>query len=120
MVFIALYVMALFYFSAGINHFWHPGFYRPMMPPWIPLPDLMIIISGIAEIAIGLGLVFEPTRRLSAWAVILLLIAVFPVHIYMYQARETVFSQIPVAIIIGRIPLQFALMYWAWLYTNSI
>lgn len=114
---ISLYIMAALYVLAGANHFISPAFYRPLMPPYIPAHNLMIVLSGIAEIVLGAALFFPATRRLAAWGVIALLIAVFPVHIYMFQERETIFSRIPVLLIIARIPLQFVLMWWAWLYT---
>ena len=113
-----LVVMAAFYFFAGVNHFRAPEVYQPMMPPYIPLPDLMIALSGAAEIALGLGLLWPRTRRLAAWGVIALLVAIFPVHFYMYEARETVFKSLPVWLIVARIPLQFVLMYWAYLYSR--
>jgi uncharacterized membrane protein len=115
---LTLYLMALVYVLAGMNHFRAPQFYMPMMPPWIPAHQAMIIISGLAEIILGLLLFYPPMRALAAWGVIALLVAVFPVHIYMYQARETVFSHLPNLLILARIPLQFILMYWAYIYTR--
>ena len=113
---ISLYTMAALYFLAGLNHFRAPEFYRAMMPPWIPAHDAMILLSGIAEVLLGLLLLYPPTRSIAAWGVIALLIAVFPVHIYMYQARETIFSHLPTWLILARIPLQILLMLWASLY----
>jgi len=114
---IALYLMAAAYILAGLNHFRAPRFYRPMMPPWIPLHEPLIFLSGVIEISLGILLLWPQTRPLAAWAVIAMLVAFMPVHIYMYQARETVFQNISTTVIIARIPLQFALMYWAYLYT---
>jgi uncharacterized membrane protein len=116
---IGLYVMAAFYLFAGLNHFRSPESYQPMMPPYIPFPDLMIALSGGAEIILGIGLFFEPSRKLAAWGVIALLLAIFPVHFYMYAERDTLFAWVPLWLIIARIPMQFVLMYWAYIYTRA-
>jgi uncharacterized membrane protein len=115
---LTLYLMAFIYVLAGINHFRAPQFYMPMMPPWIPAHQAMISISGLAEIVLGLLLFYPPTRALAAWGVIALLVAVFPVHIYMYQARDSVFAQIPTMMIVVRIPLQLFFICWAYIYTR--
>ena len=80
-----------------------------------------MIISGIAEIAGGLGLLFPLTRRFAAWGLILLLIAVFPANIYMAV------TQLPFSGIFGKswlqwlrfASLQFPIIYWTWLYTRN-
>jgi len=114
---ISLYIMAAAYILAGLNHFRAPGFYRPMMPPYIPKHNLMIALSGAAEVILGSALFFQPVRALAAWAIILMLLVFYSVHIYMWQNRKTVFAKVPPAILIGRLPLQLVLIYWAYLYT---
>ncbi|MFM7143737.1 MAG: DoxX family protein, partial [Alphaproteobacteria bacterium] len=73
-----LWLMAAFYVFAGVMHFVRPEFYLPMMPTWLPAHRELILLSGAAEILLGLLLLPEATRRLAAWGVVLLLIAVFP------------------------------------------
>jgi uncharacterized membrane protein len=112
-----LYIMAALYVLAGLNHFRAPSFYRPMMPTSIPWPEGGIFLSGVAEILLGAFLLWPPARSLAAWGVIAFLVAVMPVHIYMLQARDTKFKEIPDFVIWARIPLQGLLIYWAYLYT---
>jgi len=81
---INLYVMAAFYTFAGLMHFLRPAFYLQMMPPWFPWHLALVQISGVAEIAIGIGLVIPRTSRAAAWGAIALLIAVFPANLYMW------------------------------------
>jgi uncharacterized membrane protein len=117
---IGLYIMAVFYFLAGLNHFLHPEYYMRIMPPYIPEPLLMINLSGAAESLLGLGLFFKKTRALCAWGVIALLIAVFPANIYMYTAHISITGE-PIAdwIYIVRLLLQGVLIWWAYLYTKK-
>jgi uncharacterized membrane protein len=113
----SLYIMSVIYILAGLNHFRAPQFYRPLMPPWIPLHNFLIYFSGALEIILGAGLLWKPTQISSAWGIIAMLIAFLPVHFFMYQARTTLFKKIPSSVIIARIPLQVVLMGWAYIYT---
>ncbi len=108
--------MSILYILAGANHFRTPGFYLAMMPPWIPKHSLMVTLSGVAEIILGLGLLFEPTRSLAGVGIITILIVFLTVHMYMLQNRNTLFKKVPTIVLLARIPVQFVLMYWASLY----
>ena len=113
-----VYLMGIIFVAAGLNHFRDPGFYRPMMPKWLPQHDLLIVISGIAEIILGLLLFYPPLRPWAAWGIVLMLIAFFPVHIYMIQVRTEAFANIPAWFLVLRFFIQFALIYWAYCYTD--
>lgn len=110
--------MAALYILAGINHFIRPETYLEIIPPWLPEPALLVILSGIAEIILGLGLLWAKTRRLASWGIILLLVAVFPANIQMaldwHQTRHP-----HEWIVWARLPLQGVLIWWAWRYTRS-
>lgn len=112
---LSLYVQAILYIAAGANHFISPKTYLAIMPPYIPSHNLMVIVSGIAEILLGIGLLFPATRSLSAWGLIILLIAVFPANLYMATASR--FRKLPAWLRWARLPLQLILIWWAYLYT---
>ena len=111
--------MILFYVGAGVNHFIHPAFYINLMPPWLPLHKEFVFISGICEVLFALLLLFPITRRLGAYCIIALLIAVFPANIQMlldyYNDNNPMFW---LAII--RLPIQFVLIWWAYSFTKLI
>lgn len=111
-----LYLQALVYVAAGINHFVRPRFYLAIMPPYLPAHQLLVDLSGVAEIGLGLGLLFPATRVWAAWGLILLLIAVFPANVYMATAES--FAQLPGWLRWGRLPLQGLLIWWAYRYTR--
>jgi uncharacterized membrane protein len=113
---IGLYLMSFLYTIAGINHFIKPKFYLAIMPPYIPAHELMVLLSGIAELVLGIGLLFPLTRALAAWGIILLLLAVLPANVYMITSEK--FSKIPTWILWLRLPLQFLLIWWAYIYTK--
>lgn len=115
---ISLFVMAVLYVAAGINHFWHPEFYLIIMPPWLPWHKELVVISGVCEIVFGLLLFLPTTRKLAAWGIILLLIAVFPANIQM-AINYFNESNPKLWISILRLPLQLILIWWAWSFTKN-
>lgn len=116
---ISLYVMAILYIAAGVNHFWHEELYLEIMPPWLPAHRALVAISGICEIIFGILLIFPVTRRLAAWCIILLLVAVFPANIQM-MINYWNESNPNLWISIVRLPLQIVLIWWAYGFTKSI
>ncbi|MFC3976836.1 hypothetical protein ACFOUP_10650 [Belliella kenyensis] len=74
----------------------------------------MNILAGGFEIILGIGLLFEETKSLAAFGIIALLIAVFPANIYMYQKGA---KGIPKWALLLRLPMQFLLIAWAYVYT---
>lgn len=114
---LGLAAQSLVYIAAGINHFWHSATYTAIMPPHYTHPLGLVQISGAAEILGGLGLLIPQTRRLSAWGIIAMLIVYFDVHLYM--ARDAAhFAPLPAWVLYARIPLQFALIAWAYVYAR--
>jgi uncharacterized membrane protein len=80
---IAVVVAAVFYLAAGALHFIKPAPYLRIVPPYIPWHAAMVRVSGAFEILGGLGLLLPATRRVAAWGLVALLIAVFPANLYM-------------------------------------
>lgn len=111
-----LYLMAFIYTIAGINHFRSPKLYKKIIPPYLPNPSLLNYLSGLAEIMLGISLFIPTLSHYAAWGIIVLLIAVFPTHFYMYQNPKAGMG-LPKWFLLIRIPFQFVLMYWAYLYT---
>ena len=74
---ISRYLLAALFIGAGTLHLARPKPFREIMPPMIPAPDLMVTISGIAEIMGGLGMLVPATLPAASWGLIALLVAVF-------------------------------------------
>ncbi len=75
----------------------------------------MVYWSGVAEIALGIGLCFAITKNLAIYGVITLLAIFLLVHFHMLST-EKVAAGIPTWILVLRLPFQFGLMYWAFSY----
>jgi len=111
-----LYVMALLYVLAGINHFRKPRLYLKMIPPFFPNPKLLNIISGIAEISLGILLCIPATSAYAAVGIIALLIVIFPANLFMYL-NESANLGLPKWALFLRLPLQIVLIIWAYEYS---
>lgn len=111
-------LLAAFFVGAGVNHFVSPSFYEAIVPP--PLRGrrkLVVQASGVAEVAGGLGVMLPLTRRLSGTGLVALLAAVFPANLWM-ATEPARFKQIPRWALYARLPLQPAMMLWAWRATR--
>ena len=108
-------VAAVAFVLAGSNHFRNPSFYKSIIPPGLPAPGALVAISGICEIAGGLGLLIRPLRRAAGWGLIALLIAVFPANVYMLQHPDSVPNlRISTGLLWARLPLQAVFILWIW------
>lgn len=110
----ARYVFGAGFILQGINHFLNYSFHVSIMPPYLPYPGELVILSGIAEIGLGALLFFPRWQRAAAWGLIALLIAVFPANIHM-ALNANLYPNIPASVLWARLPFQFlfiAMAYW--------
>jgi len=115
------WILAVLMVAAGVNHFISPAPYVAMMPAVLPAPLALVYISGIAEIAGGIGLIPRATRKLAAWGLIALFVAVFPANLNMAINELPLGTQsVPTWALWARLPLQIVLIVWAyWLTRDS-
>jgi uncharacterized membrane protein len=108
---VSLWLMALFYVAAGLNHFRDPAIYLQLMPSYLPWPRALIFVSGVAEVLGGIGVLVPATRRLAGWALVALLIAVFPANLH---AARHGFHGLPEWVLWTRLPGQILLIAWVY------
>ena len=119
-----LYLLAAVMIGAGIMHFVAPGFYVALIPPSWPARLAAVHISGVAEILLGVLVVVPRTRRLAAWGLIALFIAVFPANIYHAISGGLTHPDLPASMADPttawlRLPFQFVFIAWAWMFTRE-
>jgi uncharacterized membrane protein len=118
---VALWMMALFFFVAGLNHFLNPAPYLSMMPPSLPYPQALNIISGAAEMAGGVGMLLPAMRSIAGWGLLALLVAVFPANLNV-ALHGWKGENIAPWLLWARLPFQpllMALVYWVCLARRS-
>ncbi|HWU87139.1 MAG TPA: DoxX family protein, partial [Kofleriaceae bacterium] len=97
------------------NHFVSPATYVAMMPAALPWHLALVYVSGIAEIAGGLGLLVPRTRGAAAWGLIALFVAVFPANVNMAVNELPLgTATVPTWALWARLPLQLVLIAWAY------
>jgi uncharacterized membrane protein len=113
-------ILGLFFIFAGVMHFIIPGWYAKIVPWGFPALAT-VLISGVLEIAGGVGLLVRRTRKVAALCLALLLIALWPANFQMlYDAHARGASALYQALLVLRLPLQLPLINWTWrIYKSS-
>jgi len=99
----------LWFLVGGIAHFAFTETEMRIVPPWLPWPRAIVLVSGVFELAGAAGLLHPRTRRWAAWGLFALTIAVTPANVYMLQHAE-LFPAVPVWALVARLPLQVLLL----------
>ena len=109
---------AVFWIVAGTMHFVIPKQYEAIVPASLRRWRKEIVVaSGIAEIAGGVLIASERTRRAGRWWSLATLAAVYPANIEM-AVRSERYPKIPPAALWARLPLQFVFGWVTWRVTE--
>lgn len=105
--------MVVIFATAGTFHFLAPHRFTSIVPPWMPRADVLVALSGVAELAGAAGLVWARSRHWAGWGLIALLVAVFPANIQMLISNSgaPIWWQIVLWL---RLPLQPLMMWLVW------
>lgn len=88
------WLLAVFYALAGVLHLVKPAPFLSIMPAWVPAPEAVVALTGVAEIAGAIGLIQPfsvPLRRWAGGGLALYALCVWPAninHFIMDMARE--------------------------------
>ncbi len=115
----ALAFVFIWFFVGGIAHFLFVEAQMRIVPPYIPWARAVVLASGGLEIAGAVALLWLPTRKLAAWGLFALTLAVTPANIFMLK-EATLFPTIPYWMLVLRLPLQAGLlMLIVWIALNK-
>lgn len=78
---IAMVLLALFYVVAGYFHLATPGTFLRVTPAWVPYPDVVVLLTGVCELAGVVALLIPRTRKLGAVALSIYAICVYPANV---------------------------------------
>ena len=98
----------LWFSIGGIAHFAATDLEVTIVPPYIPWPRAVVLITGIFELLGAVGLLIPSIRRAAGVGLFVLTIAVTPANVYMLE-RPDLFS-VPYWALILRLPLQIGLL----------
>jgi len=88
-------LLALFMIYAGFSHLtFNRADFQAQVPDWITLnKDLVVLLSGIVEMALGLGLaIWKKERARFGWALALFFVLIFPGNIAQYLDGKDAFG----------------------------
>ena len=86
-------VLALFYAAAGLVHLLLPAPFIKITPEWVPMPELVVMLTGIAELVGAAGLLQWSSpflRQAAGWGLAAYALCVWPAnfqHLAMDMAR---------------------------------
>jgi uncharacterized membrane protein len=110
---LSLVLIAAVFMGSGLLHLIKPALYVSIMPPYLPAPRALVLISGVCEMLGAAGVLIPSTRVAAGWGLIALLVAVFPANIQMLIANTST-SRLWQAALVARLPLQAVLIYWVY------
>lgn len=115
-------VTAMLFVAVGVVHFTHPWVFEAIVPPLLPAPHALVLVSGAAEVAGGVGLLIPQTRRAAGWGLLALLVAVYPANVYtlvhnVYLPVEWL-PQDRLSLWL-RMPMQFVMAWFVWVSMND-
>jgi uncharacterized membrane protein len=90
---LARWLLAAFMATAGVGHFLAADSFTAQVPPWLPMPGLVIAVSGIVEVAFAAALLFARRRRaLVGWLLAAFYVVVFPGNISQFATGADAFG----------------------------
>ena len=66
---------------SGISHFTKSAYFRDLVPSWLPARSAVVVVSGLADVAVGALVAVPATRRTGACATAALITAYLPAHL---------------------------------------
>ena len=107
-----------FWIFAGTMHFVIPRQYESIVPHSLrKWKKEVVVASGVAEIAGGVMVLPESTRRAGRWWLLATLAAVYPANVEMALNPKR-YPKIPPAALWARLPLQFLFAWVTWRGTD--
>jgi uncharacterized membrane protein len=106
------WVVIVAFLASGVTHIVYPAAFLPLLPENLPFRELLIVLSGVAEISAALGLLLR--LRFAPAYTVLVLLAIWPAN-WWFAIDHAQNGEALVAVVAWlRLPLQLPLIYWAW------
>lgn len=104
--------LSICFLISGVAHFLATAAFASIVPDYLVAPDLLVYFSGAAELVFALLLFVPRTRRLAAFGLVLLIVAVWPANWNMALHAER-YANIGATWLWLRVALQLPLVLWA-------
>lgn len=107
-------VLFIIFMSSGIGHFVAKDFYLRLVPPYVPFPEAVILITGALVLLMGIGIVTPGVKKLTSKFMVLFSLCTLPSILYLVS-HPALFPEISVQLLVMTIPSQMAILvsaYW--------
>lgn len=112
-------LLSVAFVTTGVLHLLRTADYELIVPDYLPAHRELVLVSGAAEIAGGLGVAVARTRAAAGVWLIALLVLVYPANVHMALHSER-FAQVAPALLWARLPLQGVLIWWVYRATRPL
>jgi uncharacterized membrane protein len=109
----ALGFVFLWFCVGGLAHFAFTELEMRIVPPSLPWPRALVLVSGAFELLGAAGLLWPRTRQVAGWGLIALTVAVTPANVYMLSQHQA-FPAVPYWLLVARLPFQLVLVWLIW------
>ncbi|HEV7227079.1 DoxX family protein [Brevundimonas sp.] len=110
----ARWVLAAVYIAAGMLHLAFPGTFVGIVPAWVPQPDLVVALTGVAQIVGAVGLLIPRLRRAAGVGLAIYAVCVWPANFE--HARQALVGGGPSLSLwyhVPRLAFQPVVVWWA-------
>ncbi len=113
--------LAVFIIFTGLAHFKYQKGMAMMIPDIFPAKMFLVYLTGILEIAAGIGLMFPALRELTAILLIVFFVVIFFANINSSKKRINLFKADFTGpgmsyLLKERLPMQIILIAWTWFF----
>ena len=117
---VARWALAAAYLAAGALHLALPGPFVGIVPGWVPRPELVVGLTGLAEIAGAAGLMLPRLGRAAGIGLALYAVCVWPAN-FEHARQALADGGLPLSLLYHapRLALQPAIVWWA-LWAGSV
>jgi uncharacterized membrane protein len=110
-------VLATAYAAAGLLHLANPAPFLAVTPDWVPQPERVIALTGVAELLGAVGLLQTRSlglRRSAGWGLALYALCVWPANVHHMQIDMARMGQgLGLGYHIPRFAAQPLIIWWA-------
>ena len=68
----------------GIMHFVNPAAFDPIVPAYLGMPRFWVLLTGVTEIGVALGIMWRKTRRMACMLMVLQLLLLYLANLNMW------------------------------------
>lgn len=109
------FALGVFLIFASLGHFLSANEFLAQVPPWMPAPELVVLLSGVVELVLGCAIIFSPKKWLPTigWATAAFFVVIFPGNLWQYFEGRDAFGLDSDAARLVRLIFQPLLIVWA-------